>query len=418
MGKYIIKGGKALNGTAYTNGAKNSVLPILSASVLTNDLSVLYNCPKISDTYIALEILKSLGACVNTENKILITDTSSINKTELPNYLVKKMRSSVIFAGSLLSRFGEAIIYSPGGCELGSRPINLHLDAFKKMGANIIYDNDKIICKAKRLIGTEINLPIKSVGATQNIILAAVLAEGTTTINNCAKEPEIIDLKNYLLKAGAKIEGAGTDTIKIEGVKSLHYASHTIIPDRIEAGTFLCAAAITGGEIVLENAPTCYLTAFLEKLKACGCRIYTEKNKLFLSSPKALLPVSITKTEPYPGFPTDLHPPFMSVLACSSGTSILSETIFNNRTKHINELIKMGADITIKDNHTFEIKGKPQLFGTEVSAEDLRGGASLILAGLAADGITVVKNSKHIERGYENIEKTLKALGADIEFEA
>lgn len=415
MGKYYICGGKKIEGEVFIDGSKNSSLPILAATILNSAQNCIQNCPKILDTKTMVEILKSLGCKVSCEENTVIVDSSSANICEVSQEHIKQMRSSIIFLGSLVGRFKKAIVSYPGGCELGSRPIDLHLKALKQMGVIIKEEQGLIKCEAKNLKAANINLDFPSVGATENIMLAAVLAEGTTTINNPAKEPEIVDLQNFLLNMGAKVYGAGTDTIYIEGVKKLNQTQYTIMPDRIVAGTYLIAAAITKGQILLKNAIANHLYSVIAKLEECGCILdYDNKNKyISLKAPDILKPVDIIKTYPYPGFPTDMQPQFMTLLTLSKGTSIIIETVFEARYKHVPELIRMGADIII-DGKMAVIKGVNKLNSSNVYATDLRAGAALILAALAAEGQSIVYNSKHIERGYNSIEKTLCALGANI----
>lgn len=414
MGRYVISGGKKLKGTLRVNGSKNAALPILAATVLNGSINVLENCPKISDTKTALDILKHIGCEIENEDKVLIINSSNIAKTEIPEELVKKMRSSIIFMGPMLARFKKVTLYYPGGCELGKRPIDLHISAFRKMGAKIEEENGKIECFCEKLRGCEIELDFPSVGATQNIILAAVLAEGTTVIKNSAKEPEIADLCWFLVKCGAEIEGIGTSEIKIIGAKNLKSVTHKIIPDRIEAGTYLIMTAATGGKITLENVNAIHISPLLDILSKMGCKIKKYTSSITLKSNGHLINIPFVQTLPYPGIPTDIQPQLTALSSVARGLCRFEETIFENRTAHIPELIKMGADIELNGNCEFTVKGVKRLRGAEVLAKDLRGGAALITAGLCADGITVVDNSLHVERGYENIVEKLSEIGADI----
>jgi len=414
LGEYIITGNRKLKGTVTVNGSKNAVLPILAATVLNGSINILENCPEISDTKTTMDILKHIGCDVETENKTIIVNSSNINRTDIPAELVKKMRSSIIFMGPMLSRFKKVTLSHPGGCELGKRPIDLHLSAFRKMGVEIIEENDKIICSCGKLKGSDITLDFPSVGATQNIILAAVLAEGTTVISNCAKEPEIADLCRYLTKIGAEIEGGGTSYIKITGVKKLKPTYHSVLPDRIEAGTYMIMAAATGGKILLKNVCPRHLSALNDILSKMGCKIKTSPSAISIKAPSKLNNVPFIQTLPYPGIPTDLQPQLTVLSALSKGMCAFEETIFESRTAHIGELLKMGADISLKNEREFTVKGVKNLYGAEVEAKDLRGGAALITAGLCAEGVTVVKNSRHIERGYENIVENLVSLEANI----
>ncbi len=414
MGEYIITGNKKLKGTVTVNGSKNAVLPILAATVLNGSVNILENCPEISDTKTSIDILKHIGCDIETENKTIIVNSSNVKCAEIPSELVKKMRSSIIFMGPLLTRFKKAVLSHPGGCELGKRPIDLHLSAFRKMGAEITEENDIITCTCDKLSGCDITLDFPSVGATQNIILAAVLAEGTTVISNCAKEPEITDLCRYLTKIGAKIEGGGTSEIKISGVEKLKPARHTILPDRIEAGTYMIMAAATGGKVLIKNVFPHHLSVLSDILSKMGCKIKTTPSTILIKAPSKLNNIPFIQTLPYPGVPTDLQPQLTALSAVSKGMCSFEETIFESRTAHINELLKMGADISLKNECEFTVKGVPCLYGAEVSAKDLRGGAALITAALRAEGVTHVKNSCHIERGYENIVENLSGLGVNI----
>jgi len=414
MGEYHINGGKKLSGEIRVGGSKNAVLPQLAATILNGDISVLHDVPRISDVFVSIEILQALGAEVKLEGNTLTVNTKNISNASVPDYLMREMRSSVLFMGSLLGRFGECTLSRPGGCELGLRPIDLHINSLRKMNAAI--DDEGIIeCKAKKLKGAKINLDFPSVGATENIMLAASLADGTTIMSNAAKEPEIIDLQIFLNKMGAKVYGAGTDTITIEGKSRLNRAEHSVMSDRIIAGTYLVAAAITGGEIFLTNAVNEDICPITNKLKDAGCTIKTYGSKVHLKAPSRIKPIPLMRTHPHPGFPTDAQPQFMSLLSVADGTSIVVETVFESRNKHISELRRLGADIFLaKDGMTSLINGVPSLTGAVVSAKDLRGGVALITAGLIAEGNTVVENSNYVERGYECIEDELKSLGADI----
>ena len=332
---------------------------------------------------------------------------------EIPEELVREMRSSIIFLGAMLSRYGKVKASYPGGCEIGIRPIDLHLKSLREMGATIKEEHGFLICEAKQLKGCDIQLDFPSVGATENIMLASVFAKGVTVIRNAAKEPEIIDLENFLNAMGAKISGAGTATIYIKGVEKLHDVEHHIIPDRIVAGTYLVAAAITKGEIVLKNIVHEYLQSVLYKLRECGCIIQIYNDSLRLIAPEGIKAIESIRTLPYPGYPTDMQAQMMALMSLSDGTTIFTENIFENRYKHANELVRMGANIKI-DGRIAVVKGVRKLSGATVIAQDLRGGASLVLAGLAAEGKTIIENIKHIDRGYENINDVLNELGADI----
>lgn len=379
---------------------------------MNSDINRLYNVPKIHDTQITLEILKILGCKIKKNSGKIEINSRYINKTEIPENLMRQMRSTVILAGALLGRFKKVTFSYPGGCEIGSRPIDLHLSAFRKMGIQVEETAGFIKCSCDKITAADINLDFPSVGATENIILAAVLADGTTTINNSAMEPEIIDLANCLNKMGAKIKGAGTNVIKITGVTKLKGTGYKVMPDRIETGTFLCAAAITGGKIIVNNIIPEHVVPVIHKLQEAGCEIEVEKNYIILEAPKKLKAIEI-KTMPYPGFPTDMQQIFGAVLCLAKGTSVIIENIFENRFKYINELIRMGAKIKI-EGKTAVITGVRKLSGTTVEGHDLRGGAALILAGLAAKGKTNVENIEYVLRGYENIDRKLNMLGANI----
>ena len=399
MASYIIKGGEKLEGIVKISGSKNAALPILAATVLNVGKTTLYNVPNIQDTQMMFKILETLGGKVEKKNNKIIIDTSKINKFEIPEELMHKMRSSVILAGALLGRYKKAIFSYPGGCDIGSRPIDLHLRSFEKLGINVVQNYGNIICDAEKIKGEKIDLDFPSVGATENAILASVLAEGITTITNAAREPEIIDLQNFLNKMGAKIIGAGTNEIQITGVKKLKDISYNIMPDRIETGTFLCLAVATKGNLILENTNAEHITPVITKLQESDCKIEIEKNKIKINSNKKIKALDI-KTMPYPGFPTDMQSVFSAMLTTAKGTSIIVENIFENRFKYTQELNKMGAKI---------------LYGANVKATDLRGGAALVLAGLSAKGVTKVDDIEYILRGYENFDKKLRNINADIQ---
>lgn len=412
MKSYIIEGGKKLQGVVNISGSKNASLPILAATILNGCSSKLYNVPDINDTKITLQILKFLGCKIKRCDDKIEIDSGNIKKTEIPDNLMNKMRSTVILAGALLGRFKKAIFSYPGGCDIGARPIDLHLKAFRKMGINIIEEKGYIKCSADKIVGSDIILDFPSVGATENIILAAVLAEGKTTINNAAMEPEIVDMVTFLRKMGARIYGDGTSKIEIIGVEKLGPAKHNIMPDRIEAGTFLCAAAGTGGEITLKNVNPSHIDAITDKLKECGCKLDIQRNLINISTPKKISPVEI-QTMPYPAFPTDMQQIFSAILTKSSGTSIVVENIFESRFRYINELIKMGANINSYGNIAV-IKGVRKLHNAKIECTDLRGGAAMVIAGMMAKGKTKIQNIDYILRGYESLDVKLKNMGAKI----
>ena len=412
MAKYIIKGSNKLEGKVKISGSKNAALPIIAASILNAGKTTLYNVPNIHDTQMMFEILKNLGGKVEKKNNKIIIDTSKIKKYEIPEDLMRQMRSSVILAGSLIGKYQKAIFSYPGGCDIGTRPIDLHLKGFEKLGIKITKNYGNISCICDKIVGEKIDLDFPSVGATENIMLASCLGEGTTQINNAAREPEIIDLQNFLNKMGAKIQGAGSNKIQIEGVKKLNDVSYNIMPDRIETGTFLCAAAMSQGNIIIENTNINHITPIISKLEEANCKLKLEKDKIELKAPKKLKALEI-RTMPYPGFPTDMQSIFVSMLTIAKGTSIIVENIFESRYKFTQELIRMGAKITIEGKSAI-VKGTRKLYGANVNATDLRGGAALVLAGIVAKGETTIENIEYILRGYENLNKKLENLGVNI----
>ena len=411
MEKFIVKGEVQLSGSVKISGAKNSALPIMAASLLCSGVSVINNAPCLRDIQIMQNILSLLGAKIIRDGNSLVIDTSSVNKTEIPEHLMREMRASVVLMGSLLGRFRQAKVSYPGGCAIGHRPINLHIKALEKIGAKIQESYGFIEVQAKELTGGEISFDFPSVGATENAMMAAVLADGSTVIRNAAKEPEIYDLQVFLNRMGAKVTGAGTDTIRIEGVKKLYPAEHTVIPDRIEAGTFLIAGAITHGDVTVEDVVPEYLFSLIDKLQEFGAKVIVGSD--YIRIKKGELRGIDIKTLPYPGFPTDLQAPILSLSTIANGTSIFIETIFENRFKHVDELARMGAKIKVS-GRTAIIKGVERLTGAIVEASDLRAGSALVLAALAAEGTSEVECIRHIDRGYENFEKKLQGLGAQI----
>ena len=413
MSQYVIKGGKRLEGELQVDGCKNAVLPIIAATLLIEDITYIQNCPKILDVRIMTQILEQLGCHIQWQEHTLAIDTRHLTTFVLNESLVKKMRSSIILLGALMGRCKEAQICQPGGCQLGARPIDLHLEALKKMNIAISEKDEMIYCKTQHLQGATINLKFPSVGATENIMLAAVKSEGITVIHNAAREPEIIDLQNFLVKCGAKIVGAGTKTIMIQGVSKLSGTSYQVIPDRIIAGTYLVATAMTRGQIVLESIFPAHLKSLTEKLMQMGCKIDEEQERMILSCPRELKSVNII-TEPYPGFPTDMQSQMMALLCTCNEPSFIRENLFESRFKIVDELRKMGADIRVEEGTAY-IGGYRPLHGKTLYAKDLRGGAALILAGLVAEGTTVVEHIEHVERGYQNIVSDLSKLGADIQ---
>ncbi|CAA9400638.1 MAG: UDP-N-acetylglucosamine 1-carboxyvinyltransferase [uncultured Pyrinomonadaceae bacterium] len=418
MDKFLIRGGKPLNGTVKISGAKNSALPCLAAALLTGETVTLHNVPYVKDLITQRRLLEDLGATVLTpELHTQKIKAANIEIYEAPYELVKTMRASVLALGPLLARFGQAKVSLPGGCAIGTRPIDLHLKAFERLGATVSLEAGDVIARAPkgRLTGADTFFEKVSVTGTENVMMAASLARGLTTIRNAAREPEIEDLAELLNKMGAKISGAGTSEIEIEGVEDLGAAEHVIIPDRIETGTFIVAAAITGGEVEIENCQPKHLQAVIEKLRETGVEIETRgADKIFVKRGDPGLRSKDVTTEPHPLFPTDMQAQYMALMTQAEGTATIVETIFENRFMHASELVRMGADIQISGN-TAIVKGKTKLTGAPVLASDLRASASLVLAALAAEGETLIDRVYHIDRGYETIVKKLSAIGADIE---
>ncbi|SDN12801.1 UDP-N-acetylglucosamine 1-carboxyvinyltransferase [Fictibacillus solisalsi] len=415
MEKIIVRGGRRLEGSVKVEGAKNAVLPVIAASILASKgTSTIKDVPTLADVYTINEVLRYLNIEVKFENGQIKVDASGTLKTEAPFEYVRKMRASFLVMGPLLARVGIARIALPGGCAIGSRPIDQHLKGFEAMGATVKIGNGFIEASIDgRLKGAKIYLDFPSVGATENIIMAAALAEGTTIIENVAKEPEIVCLANYINSMGGKVVGAGTGTIRIEGVEELNGAEHTVVPDRIEAGTYMVAAAITGGNVLVEGAISEHLRPLIAKMEEMGIEIKDEDKGLRVIGPKELKPVDI-KTMPHPGFPTDMQSQMMALLLRASGTSVITETVFENRFMHVEEFRRMNGDIKI-EGRSAVINGPVSLQGAEVAATDLRAGAALVLAGLVADGYTRVTELKHIDRGYVRFTEKLRDLGADIE---
>ena len=416
MEKLIVKGGNRLVGAVKTSGAKNAVLPIIAASILGTTPSHLDEVPMLEDVHTISEVLKCLGLAVecSPEKNVLDIDSTEITSYEAPYELVRTMRASFLVMGPLLARIGKARISMPGGCAIGARPIDIHLKGFEALGVKIEQGHGYIEASAPEgLKGTSIYFDFPSVGATENIMMAASLAEGTTILENAAEEPEIVDLANYLNKMGAKIRGAGTDTIRIEGVEKLHGADYTIIPDRIEAGTYMIAAAMTGGDVIVENVLPEHQKPLIAKLREAGAVVEEDIDKVRVIGKNPLKAVSI-KTLPYPGFPTDMQAQMMAMMVIAEGRSKVTETVFENRFMHVVELNRMGAQIST-EGRSAVIDGPSKLTGCDVRATDLRAGAAMILAGLVAEGTTRIGDLHHIDRGYENIVAKLKNLGADIE---
>ncbi len=413
MSVLLVEGGRALRGTVAVQGAKNSVLPILAAAILADDICVLHNCPQLSDVDASIEILRHLGCLVRQEGSRITVDSRPLNRGEIPHRLMREMRSSVIFLGAILARVGEARLSMPGGCELGPRPIDLHLAALRAMGAEILENGGDLECRAPALHGCEITLSIPSVGATENAMLAAVGARGTVRIENAAREPEIVDLQNFLREMGAEIRGAGTSTVEIHGGRRLHGCAHTVIADRIVAATWMAAVAAAGGEAQLTGAVPEQVSTVTATLREAGCRIRTEGDRIWISRESPLHSVRPIRTQPYPGFPTDAQPPLMAVMTLAKGSTIFVETMFENRFRHAGELARMGAEIRVVDRVAV-ISGRETLCGASVEAADLRGGAALVVAALAARGESRISGLHHLERGYCRLEETLEGLGARV----
>lgn len=415
MAKYLIQQSKPINGEVTISGAKNAVLPIMAATILTDEACELSEVPDLRDVSVMKELLLELGAELthNPETSEVKTQIRELKSCEAPYVLSKKMRASILAMGPVLARAGKARLALPGGCAIGARPIDLHLKGFQALGATVIEKEGYVEAVSDGLVGATIYLDFPSVGATENIIMAATLAKGTTIIENVAEEPEIVDLANFLNKMGAKIKGAGTDTIKIEGVESLHGAKHTVIPDRIEAVTFMIAAAITRGRIHIKNILPDHVKPIIAKLRECGVEIaYTDDEMIVDAIGKNLIATDI-KTLPYPGFPTDAQPQFMALLATVKGNSVVYETVFENRYMHVGELNRMGANIKI-ENKSAHVGGNKILQGAQVIATDLRAGAALVLAALTAEGTTEISEIYHIERGYEKFIEKFRNLGVVI----
>lgn len=412
MEKYVIVGGNKLSGSVSISGGKNSVLTILPACLLSRGICTIHDVPKLSDVKVMQEVLLCLGAKVELSGKTMVVDASDVSTVELPDRLTRAMRASNLVMGPILSRFRHVKLAYPGGCSIGSRPMDQHLRGLKLLGAQIVEKYGYIEAETKRLVGNEICLDFPSVGATENLVMAASLAEGETVIRNAAREPEVVDLQNFLNKMGARVRGAGTDVLKIEGVSELGSAEHTIIPDRVEAGTFMIMAAITGGDVLIKNVIPEHVEAVIAKMQEAGVQIQENSEGIRVCGFKRAKGVDY-KTMPFPGFPTDMQAQLMALMAVAEGTSIVTETIFENRFKHVDEFRRMGADIRVEGRVAI-IKGVKSLSGAYVETSDLRAGAALVTAGLVAEGATVVDQINLIERGYEDFEQKLRNLGVRI----
>ena len=412
MNEILINGGNRLAGEVRISGAKNSALPILASTILSGGECVITNVPRVVDVLTMGKLLGILGAKVSHEGNRAVIQADVIASTEAPYDLVKTMRASVLVLGPLVARWGEAKVSLPGGCAIGSRPVNLHLAGLAKLGADISIEHGYITAKAKRLKGARIYCDTPTVTGTENLMMAASLAEGVTMLENAAKEPEIADLADFLVKRGARIHGAGTDVMTIEGVRELHGGDHEVIPDRIEAGTFLAAAAVTQGDVTTTHCCPRHLEAVLMKLREAGADVQEEKDTVHLTMSDKLKGTDV-RTLPFPGFPTDMQAQMVALMSLAEGTSVITETVFESRFMHVEELRRMGADIRVEGNRLVVTGGK-KLTGAPVMASDLRASAGLIVAGLAADGVTQVQRVYHLDRGYERIEEKLGALGADV----
>lgn len=415
MSKLIIEGARRLKGEIKIQGAKNSILPILAASLTTGSECVIHGCPRISDVETTLKILEHLGCGVKSEGDTVTVNSENICKNNIPNLLMREMRSSIIFLGALISSVGSAEISLPGGCELGPRPIDMHIDGLRQLGLRIDEGHGILKCSNEGgLEGCNIALSFPSVGATENLIIASVKARGTTVINNIAKEPEIMDLVAFLNSCGAKIEPQGEGTLVIEGVKKLHGTEYSIIPDRIAAVTYMSAAAVTVGDLLLKNVIKEHIGAVIPVFEEAGCTIQTNsENALRIIAPTRPYFNRMIRTMPYPGFPTDAQAPVMAMTCLADGTSVFVENIFTNRYKHVGELLRLGADIKVEGRVAI-VEGVKRLSGTDVTAMDLRGAAALVVAGLGAEGTTKISGLSHIDRGYENLENNLASVGASI----
>ena len=413
MDKLLIQGGSPLAGEVAISGAKNAALPILCASLLTAEPLRFANVPHLNDVSTMLRLLGQMGVDVTMDgNEALVLDSHALNNPVAPYDLVKTMRASILVLGPLVARFGEARVSLPGGCAIGARPVDQHIKGLLAMGAEVTVEHGYVHAKATRLKGARIVTDMVTVTGTENLMMAAVLAEGETVIENAAREPEVVDLANCLIAMGAKIRGAGTDCIRIEGVERLHGASHTVMPDRIETGTYLGAAAATGGDVRLTRTSADYLDAVVAKLREAGCTLDCEADAIHLKAPARLKAVNV-RTEPYPAFPTDMQAQFMAINTVADGAAVIRETIFENRFMHAVELIRLGAQIKI-DGNTALVTGVPRLDGATVMATDLRASASLVIAGLVAQGETLIDRIYHLDRGYERIEEKLSRLGASV----
>ena len=413
MSTLVINGGRSLSGKITVHGSKNSVLPILAATILNAGVSEIHNCPRLTDVDAAIEILRYVGCSVEFDGDTLTVDSKNAEKCDIPDNLMREMRSSVIFMGALLARLGRVSLFSPGGCELGARPIDLHLSSMRALGADVIEEGSAIRCEAEKLHGKDIVLSFPSVGATENTMIAATAAGGVTRIINAAREPEIEDLQNFLRAIGAEVYGAGSSIITIVGGRKLSDAEYRVIPDRICAATYMCAAALCGGNVTIDGIVPEHISNVISLIEGVGCSVTVGKGSVKVKRFTPLSSIRTIRTMPYPGFPTDAQPQMMALTTKCRGTSVFIENIFDGRYRHVGGLVRMGADIRTEGNIAL-VNGVPELYGCEADATDLRGGAALVIAAAAAEGESRIGKLFHIDRGYEKIEDTLAALGADI----
>ncbi len=410
MERLIVTGGQRLEGRVMAAGAKNAVLPILAATLLGSGECAISNLPHVKDVATMLTLLGLLGVSVKREAERVIVDATAVQSIEAPYELVKTMRASILVLGPLLARFGEAVVSLPGGCAIGQRPVNLHMDGLRRLGATVSLQHGRIRARAARLEGQRVDFPVPTVTGTENLLMAACLAKGTTVLNNAACEPEITDLADFLIKRGARIQGAGSERVVIDGVPSLHGAEHEVIPDRVETGTYLFAGAVTGGRVEVDRCMPGHMEAILSTLRRCGADVSVTARAITVTAPRRLRALDV-HTLPYPGFPTDLQAPMMALMCLADGTSVITESVFEGRFLHVSELRRMGAAITV-DGCRAIVKGLDRISGAPVMASDLRAGAGLLLAGLGASGDTQIARIYHMERGYEHIEEKLRGLGA------
>ena len=413
MCELLVEGGERLYGELTIQGSKNSVLPILAATLLCADTCVIENCPKLRDVDASVAILRHLGCCTHWEDSALVVDTARMDRAVVPDALMREMRSSVIFLGAILARCKEATICYPGGCELGPRPIDLHLSALSALGAEIRETGGELKCRGGTLLGSDVYLPMPSVGATENALLCACGADGVTTIYNAAREPEILDLQCYLRKLGARISGAGTSTVTVGGFRPQPFVEHTIMPDRIVAATILCAGAACGGDLELQGVDPDHFLTVLDSLSEAGCAIIKTASTVRLTSTGRLTAPRPVVTQPYPGFPTDAQPPLMAACLKAKGTTVFTENIFTNRYRHAEEFRRLGAAVSIEGRVAY-VTGVDRLTGAPLTSSDLRGGAAMIVAGLSAEGETEILDNGYINRGYDRFDTCLSALGADV----